>query len=118
MAYLDRIRACNFWDPTGFVPFLVDGVPRGWIRHGFARHLGQWPDVFQQGRQGLSLHPALRGFRDRSVALAHVLEQLVAQGVLPYLHGEKFPVGAAREHPESVLTASISTVSCATESDC
>ena len=103
MAYLDRIRACNGWDPAGFVPFLVDGARRGWIRHGFAERLAQWPEAFLVEGQTVRLHPALVGFRQRSLALAEVLERLVGQGALPYLHGEKYPVGPAWDRPEFVI---------------
>ncbi len=103
MSYLDRIRACNGWDSAGFVPFLVDGANRGWIRYGFAERLAQWPETFLVEQQAVRLHPALVGFRQRSQALAEVLERLVEQGALPYLHGEKFSVGPAWDCPEFVI---------------
>jgi len=106
MAYLDRIHECNGWDPAGFLPFLVDGARRGWIRHGFAERLAQWPDILLVDDRAVSLHPDLVGFEERSAALAGVLDRLVEQGALPHLHGEKYPVGATWEQAEFVIDRS------------
>jgi len=103
MAYLDRINECNGWDPAGFRPFLVDGAPRGWIRHGLAEQLARWPDVFQVEQAAVRLHPELTDFDRRNLAVAEVLEALVEQGTLPYLHGEQYPVGPAWDSPELIV---------------
>ena len=106
MAYLDRIHECNGWDPAGFLPFLVDGAPRGWVRHDFAGQLARWQDIFLLEPGALRLHSGLKGFERRSLALAEVLEGLVEQGALPHLHGEKYPVGPAWEQAEFVIDRS------------
>lgn len=103
MSYLDRISACNGWDSSGFVPFMVDGAVRGRIRHQFASHLAHWPEVFLVDDKTVQLNPSVEGFQERSSAVAEVLENLEQRGVLPYLHGEKYPVGAERTQPEFVI---------------
>ena len=65
MAYLDRIHECNGWDPAAFLPFLVEGAPRGWVRHGFAEQLARWAEVFLLEQGALRLHPGLTGFERR-----------------------------------------------------
>lgn len=92
MSYLDRIRACNQWNPRDFIPFLVDGERVGWVRPGFAAHLRQWPEVFEVDEAHLVLSPRLQGFEQRTAMVAEVLAQLVGEGVVRYLHGERFPV--------------------------
>lgn len=95
MSYLDRIRACNQWDPRDFIPFLVDGERVGMVRPTFAAHLRQWPEVFEVDSGHLALNPRLVGFDRRTAVVAEVLAQLIAQGVVSYLHGERFPVTAS-----------------------
>lgn len=103
MSFLDRIRACNQWNPRDFIPFLVDGEPVGRMRPGFAEHLRQWPAVFQVEADRLMLNPALEGFERRSAAVGEVLARLVEQGVVSYLHGERFPVTAAARDQAKLL---------------
>lgn len=95
MSYLDRIHACNQWNPRDFIPFLVDGEQVGRVRPAFAAHLRQWPEVFEVTAGRLNLDAHLQGFERRSAAVAEVLAQLVEQGVVSYLHGERFPVTAS-----------------------
>jgi 8-oxo-dGTP pyrophosphatase MutT (NUDIX family) len=103
MAYRDRIHACNGWDPAAFVPFRIGPAVRGRVRHGVARRLADWPQVFRLSQAGLDLHPALQGREPRSAAVAGVMQALHASGELPYLAGESFPVGPDRDHPELLL---------------
>jgi 8-oxo-dGTP pyrophosphatase MutT (NUDIX family) len=109
MAYLDRINACNGWDPSGFVPFLVDGAGRGWVRDRFASHLAQWPEVFRVDETAVQINPSVTGFKERSTAVGEVLERLEQRGVLPYLHGEKYPVGAERTRPDFIIDRAAAT---------
>jgi isopentenyldiphosphate isomerase len=93
MSYLERIRACNRWDPSHFVPFRMDGEQVGLIRPEFAHHLRQWPKLFRVERDAVTwAADAFRRFEDRTAALQEVLEHLAEQGAVAYLHGEMYPV--------------------------
>jgi isopentenyldiphosphate isomerase len=92
VSFLDHIRACNRWDPAGFVPFRVDGSQVGLVRWAFAGHLRQWPNVFRVEAGGVEwVHPAA-GFEERSAVMQDVAEALLQQGLISRLHGEKYPV--------------------------
>lgn len=95
MSYLDRIRACNGWNPADFMPFVVDGESVGRVRPGFSEHLRHWPEVFRVQAGALGLHPSLTGFERRTQAVQQVMEHLVEQGPVSHLHGERFPVTAS-----------------------
>ncbi len=103
MAYIDRIHACNGWDPADFLPLRIDGNSRGWVRRGLAPRLAEWPEVFHLDARALHLSPALDGLGARSRAVAGVLRDLVENRELPPFHGELYPVGASRERPELLL---------------
>jgi isopentenyldiphosphate isomerase len=94
MSLLDRINACNRWNPAAFVPFRVDGRQVGLVRPEFAQHLRQWPGVFRVEPEAVTWVHDEPGLEDRSAALHEVLEVLVEQGAVTYLHGEKYPVTA------------------------
>jgi len=92
MAYADHIEALNLWDPDNFLPFLVDGIRMGWIRHDFADQLAGFPDCFVVTGEQVELNPQLAGFEQRSDAVATVLSSLVESGVVTHLMDEMFPV--------------------------
>ncbi|MDX8406605.1 MAG: DUF4743 domain-containing protein [Mariprofundus sp.] len=94
MAYLDHVRALNSWNPENFLPFVMDGIRMGWIRHAFAEHLAGFPECFIVSPAQVVLNPALQGFDARSGAVAAVLEQLAGCGAVRQLMGEMFPVFA------------------------
>ena len=91
MSYFDHIRACNQYDLSGFAPFTIDGARVGWVRPGFAAHLSAWDHLFSVDERGaVALHTEGGDIEQRSRPLAPVLEELVRQGVLAYLHGEQY----------------------------
>ncbi|KXX64761.1 DUF4743 domain-containing protein [Marichromatium gracile] len=92
MGLYDKILACNRWDPEDFVPWLLDGVRIGTLRHAAARALTRWPRWFRVEPQAVHWINAPRDFAARSALLAEVVETLVAQGEIPYAHGELYPV--------------------------
>jgi 8-oxo-dGTP pyrophosphatase MutT (NUDIX family) len=94
MAYLDHVRACNRFDPSNFVPFLVDGERVGSLRLAFAQGLGSWPNVFRVMERGVELSPGLKSFEQRTAAIAEVLAELLSHGVISHLLGEPYPVTA------------------------
>jgi 8-oxo-dGTP pyrophosphatase MutT (NUDIX family) len=95
MSYLDRVRACNRYDLTGFRPFRAGGVELGWVSHEFAGVLADWPSVFRVRPDAVDLDPALVGFEERSAAVAQVVDALVGEGAIARHHGEAYPVTAS-----------------------
>lgn len=103
MAYLDRIRACNFWDCAGFVPFLSHEQRLGWIRPWFVELLARRPDVFEVRADSVHLASGLGGFHEKTEAVADVLGSLVKKEAVPALHGELYPVAQNRVAPEFLV---------------
>lgn len=103
MRLLDYIEELNRWEPAHFIPFEVDGLTLGRVRPEFAARLATWREVFRCDPKGLHLAPGLSGFDARTRAVAGVLEALVAEGALPYLHGERYPVGLERHAPRFLM---------------
>ena len=92
MSFLDHVRACNAWDPAGFVPWVLEGERLGMLARGFADRLRGWPDQFHVGREAVTWTPPAVGFDGRTQALAEVIETLVGEGVIDHRHGELYPV--------------------------
>lgn len=95
MSYLSHIRALNTWDPTHFRPWYIDDQLVGMVRHGFAEHLRRWPQVFLVGDREVRLVAGVNGFDARTQALDSVLRDLVEEGSVSHLHGERYPVTAS-----------------------
>jgi 8-oxo-dGTP pyrophosphatase MutT (NUDIX family) len=68
----------------------VDGVRVGLVKHEFAYHLSQWPDIFQVRDMAVDLLLPDVNMQERSALVAEVLRELVAQGVITHLHGEQY----------------------------
>ena len=94
-SYVHHIRACNTHDLAGFRPFRVGGDRVGWVRHALADHLTRFGDVFDIGRDVISLRETLDTFDSRSDAMARVLDALVADGTIQRLRREAYPVVTA-----------------------
>lgn len=92
MSFLDRITACNNYDPSHFLPFLADGDRIGAVKHGFAGHLKAWPNVFQVTPHGVTLSPDLNSFEERTRQIAQVVRELIVQKIIRRWHGEQYPV--------------------------
>ncbi|MEN8176722.1 MAG: DUF4743 domain-containing protein, partial [Pseudomonadota bacterium] len=92
MSFLDQVAALNNYQPGGFMPFEVEGRRVGRVRPAFAEALTTHSDVFSAAGPGVTLHPDLVGFDERTDAVAGVLAALVDRGVIRYLQGESYPV--------------------------
>lgn len=94
MSYLDRIHAVNRADLTGGRRFILDGQVAGWIMPEFAERLREWPGVFSVTQLTVELVPALASaaVRDRSVAVAEVLDELRTGGMFPGWRDERYAV--------------------------
>jgi isopentenyldiphosphate isomerase len=96
MSYLDKIRACNDWDPMRFLPFQALGSRIGSLRPAFAAELRRWPKRFQVTRERVDWIDVPASFPERSDLIAEVLDALRDAGVIGYLHGEPYPLTAGR----------------------
>lgn len=92
MSFLDHIRDCNRWEPSGFIPFGVGGDRVGYLRRSFAAHLKRWPQVFRVTPDRVTWVSPLPGFEDRNRAMGDVLAELDEDGIVAYRHGEMYPV--------------------------
>lgn len=92
MSFLDKIRACNAWDPEAFVPFLLEGERIGSLRRESVGHLRRWPQHFAISDEAVSWVDAPGTFEERTEVLAEVVRCLEADGLLSHLHGELYPV--------------------------
>jgi len=98
MSFLDRIDICNRYDLNHFLPFCINGLRVGWVKHAFAEHLQNWPRVFRVGSTVVELNPGLDSFSERTEAVREVIQNLVKQGVIARHHGELYPVTATTRH--------------------
>lgn len=96
MSYLEKIRACNAWDPQGYLPFFALGQRLGSLRPAFAAELRHWPGRFRVAADRVDWIDPPGSFPDRSALIAEVLEILVESGIIAYLHGEPYPLTAGR----------------------
>lgn len=92
MGFLDRIRACNAADLSGYRPFRVAGEEVGLLRAGFAERLAAFPDVFRVAPEAVELSAALVEPAARTAAVEGVLRRLAAEGVIRNWRNESYPV--------------------------
>ncbi len=92
MSFLDRIRACNAHDLSGFRPFEVEGHRIGWIRPALANRLPGVDPGFVVTAERVTLAPELRDFEARSSVIEHAARFLVEEGAVKALRGEFYPV--------------------------
>ena len=94
MSYLDKIYVCNAWEPAAFVPFIRRGERLGSLRRSAAEALRRWPTQFRVTETAVEWVETPDDFEGCTLALAEVSRGLVDEGVIPYLHGEQYPVTA------------------------
>jgi isopentenyldiphosphate isomerase len=92
MSFLDHIRACNHWDPSRFVPWVLDGERLGMLRRDFAEELRRWPGQFRFTSQAVYWTPPALDFAGRTDVLEEVVSALLAEGIIEHLQGESYPV--------------------------
>jgi isopentenyldiphosphate isomerase len=93
VSYLDRIKECNAFDPAHFVPFTVDGVRVGLVKHPFARRLKDFPRAFTVSDGGVAMAPGLDTYGARTSATDEVLRRLAEAGDISGWRDEPYPVG-------------------------
>lgn len=94
MSFLDKVRACNAWDPRDFLPFVRRNERLGSVRRADADELRRWPRHFRVTGESIEWIDAPDDFGACTAILAEVVAGLVGAGVIPYLHGERYPVTA------------------------
>ncbi|MBK1701814.1 DUF4743 domain-containing protein [Thiococcus pfennigii] len=95
MSLLEKIHACNRWDPDDYRPFVVAGERLGLVTRGFAADLAWHGADFRLADDGaLHWQAAPTGFEARSARFAEILAGLVADGLISHRHGEPYPVCA------------------------
>lgn len=92
MSFLERVTACQQWDPADYRPFVVAGQAVGRIDEGFASLLADHAPTFAVSDRAVELDPALGDFESRSAAVAAVLEKLREAGEVPGWRDEPYPV--------------------------
>jgi len=94
MSYLDRIRACHTWQLENYRPFLLEGDthPLGWVAHGFARRLRDFPKAFAVTDRAVLLPARYGDFETRSAVLEESLRELYAAGEIPKWRGEDYGI--------------------------
>ena len=84
--YYRHIAACNPPIDERFLPWTIDRQVVGWVRPGFVRELGRFPEVFETLPGELRLAAELRDAAARSAALDRVARELAQDGVIaPYM---------------------------------
>lgn len=93
---LRRYPAVNYGH---YLRFIVAGQHVGWVRRDAAPHLARFADIFLQDDARIVLQPDLTDAEARSVAMAKVLENLRADGLVPGWRNEIYPVGRGFDQP-------------------
>lgn len=78
-----------------FRPFVVDSERVGWITHELASTLAEFSEVFEVAPEAVRLRAALSSFELRSAALAAVLRELAARGIVRGWRDELYPVATS-----------------------
>lgn len=92
MSYLARIRACNNFEPSAYVPWRIQQTTYGYIPPSFAARLTAWPEVFVSRADAVYLHPALSDYQSRTEAVAAVMWQLHQQAIIDSWVNERYAV--------------------------
>ncbi|NCA71899.1 MAG: DUF4743 domain-containing protein [Sphingobacteriia bacterium] len=92
MSYLDKIRACNDWAPAEHIPLLHRGARLGSLSRSAAAELRRWPRHFRVGADALEWLDETEQFAERTKVMEEIVQDLHEHGLIPYLHGERYPV--------------------------
>lgn len=92
MSYLAHIQECNSFDSRLFRPFMIDGKQAGWIKPDMALRLSAFRDVFTVEDDQITLASGLDTPQARTHAVGKTMQALSAQGAIPALRDEMYPV--------------------------
>ena len=107
MSFLDRIRIANIHALGAFLPFYVNGVRVGCVKHAFAQTLASWPEVFRIDERRVTLAPEIDAAEvppaRRTEAVDEVLTSLRDRGVIEGWRDEMYPVNRTWSEPACML---------------
>jgi hypothetical protein len=92
VSFLNRIAACNVYDPAHFVPFTVDDRVVGQVHVGQLDRLAGERDLLEVSAAGVALPPSVVGFEQRSGLFDELADRLVASGDIKEKQRELYPV--------------------------
>ena len=92
MSYLHHIQQCNQYHSDHFISFKYSGVQVGKVIPDFAKSLLQISDSFSLEADGLNWKPSSTGFTPLNKSMSDLTDQLLEAKLLPYRHGELYPV--------------------------
>ena len=69
MSFIDRVAACQQFDPGAYVPFVVDGQTLGYLKPDFQARLADFTEVFTVSGSGLTFRSDLVGYAERTAAV-------------------------------------------------
>ena len=99
MSLLDRVRACQNDDGGSYLPFCATGLEIGRIDSEFVQYIAKYSDVFEIDDSSVALTANLRNYEERTQAMAHVLNGLRMEGLIPGWRDEPYPAGPAFNAP-------------------
>ena len=91
-AWLDRIAACNRFDPGRCRPFRVSGTRVGWVAKPAVTALAAAGDWLSDRADGVDLSPRFDTPARRTAAFDAMAEILLAAGMIRRIRGERYPV--------------------------
>lgn len=92
MSFLRHITACNTHDLARYRPFFVAGHRVGRVREDLYRRLAAMGEPFLALDDGIAIPERHRTAESRTAIFRTALERLVAEGAVPGLRGEDYPV--------------------------
>jgi hypothetical protein len=99
MSLLDRIRACQRRDMARYRPFMIGAARVGWIEHGLALQLADYPETFTVTDEWVELAAGLDGFAARSAAVDRVLRRIWRDCAGQRWRDEAYPVATSFHAP-------------------
>ena len=99
MSLLDRVRACQNDDGGSYLPFCATGLEIGRIDREFVQYIAKYSDVFEIDDSSVALMANLQNYEERTQAMAHVLNELRMEGLVPGWRDEPYPAGPAFNAP-------------------
>ncbi len=92
MSYLDKIRACNAWEPARYRPLFALGARVGSLGAEVIAILARWPREFRDQGTHLEWTGAPETFDARTERLDEITDALIADGIIGDRHGERYPL--------------------------
>ena len=92
MSYLRHIHRINQYNAEHFLPFLVAGAKVGEVKRVFAERLLEFSTEFRREADTLVWECPAADFAGRNRAMDEITDILLIAGLVPYRHGELYPV--------------------------